>query len=476
MKFENVLAEVDGFGKFQLMTIFLMVIPRATLPFHFLMNNFIAVIPSHHCNISSLDDGAVFKNLSQEERLVVGIPVQEDGTPNSCQMFAEPQYHLLLNSSSMTELPTVPCPNGWVYDNNNFKSTLATEWDLVCDKRRMNRATASIFFLGVMFGAAAFGYLSDRFGRKRTLLISYMLTTVFGFASIEWVDIKHRTAVGILMSLDWSIFTALLPVVAYFVNDWRVLTATATSPLILAMITWWWVPESARWLISNRKLKSAHFYLNKCAQINGREQFMAGLKPGVLSETTVLNKETRKYSYLDLIKTPQMRRLTLLTGILWFGVSCTYYGISLNVAGFGVNIFVTQFIYGVIEIPAKIFICFTLNKIGRRMNQAGTLVLTGLCIFCNIFIPQEMTVFRTTVGTLGKMFAEGAFTMVFLYTSELYPTVIRQSGLGYCSFMALTGVSVSPLIMVLEELWLPLPGIVFSLVAFAAGLAISPDI
>ncbi|XP_071059375.1 solute carrier family 22 member 7-like isoform X1 [Pseudochaenichthys georgianus] len=107
--------------------------------------------------------------------LVVGIPVQEDGTPNSCQMFAEPQYHLLLNSSSTTELPTVPCQNGWVYDNNNFKSTLATEWDLVCDKRIMNRATASIFFLGVMFGATAFGYLSDRFGT--------MLTTVFGFAS-----------------------------------------------------------------------------------------------------------------------------------------------------------------------------------------------------------------------------------------------------------------------------------------------------
>ncbi|KAI9525358.1 hypothetical protein NQZ68_005904 [Dissostichus eleginoides] len=103
-------------------------------------------------------------------------------------MFAEPQYHLLLKSSSMTELPTVPCQNGWVYDNNIFKSTLATEWDLVCDKRRMNRATASIFFSGVMFGAAAFGYLSDRFGRKRTLLISYMLTTVFGFVLNGWTS------------------------------------------------------------------------------------------------------------------------------------------------------------------------------------------------------------------------------------------------------------------------------------------------
>ncbi|KAI9525357.1 hypothetical protein NQZ68_005903 [Dissostichus eleginoides] len=113
---------------------------------------------------------------------------------------------------------------------------------------------------------------------------------------------------------------------------------------------------------------------------------MADLKPGVLSETTVLNKETRKYSYLDLIKTPQMRRLTLLTGILWFGVSCSSHQQSSHFSG----------------------------------------------------SPADL---------------------------------IQQSGLGYSSFMALTGVSVSPLIMVLEELWLPLPGIVFSLVAFAAGLS-----
>lgn len=127
MKFENILAEVDGFGKFQLRTILLMVIPRVSLPFHFLLNNFIAAVPSHYCNISSLDDGGVFRNLSQAERLVVSIPVQEDGSPNSCQMFAEPQYHLLRNSSNITELPTVPCQDGWVYDNTTFKSTLTSQ-------------------------------------------------------------------------------------------------------------------------------------------------------------------------------------------------------------------------------------------------------------------------------------------------------------------------------------------------------------
>ncbi|XP_059196834.1 solute carrier family 22 member 7-like [Centropristis striata] len=504
MKFDNVLAEVNGFGKFQIRTILLMVIPRMTLPFHFLLNNFIAVIPSHHCDISSLDDGGLFRNLSQAERLVVSIPVQEDGTPDSCLMFAEPQYQLLLNSSNTTELPTVPCQNGWVYDNTTFKSSLATEWDLVCDKRRMNKAMATVFFIGVMLGAAVLGSLSDRFGRRIMLLVSYITTALFGFASafsynfamfaamrfftgfglsgisiisivlcIEWVDIKHRTAVGTLMSTDWSVFTIVLPIVAYFVTDWRYLTATVTAPLLLAMICWWWVPESARWLISNGKINRARFYLNKCANVNGREHFIADLKPELLSKVIIVENENRKYSYLDLVRTPRMRRLAVLTGIVWFGLAFTYYGISLNISGFGVNIYLTQFIYGTIELPAKAFVFLTLNKIGRRLNQAGALIMTGLCIFCNMFVPQDMGVFRITLGALGKMFAEASFTIVFLYTTELYPTVMRQNGLGYSSFMGRMGVSVSPLIILLEEAWGHLPSTIFSLMAVVAGLSAS---
>lgn len=37
------------------------------------------------------------------------------------------------------------------------------KWDLVCDRRGKNKATATIFFVGVMLGAIAFGSLSDRY-------------------------------------------------------------------------------------------------------------------------------------------------------------------------------------------------------------------------------------------------------------------------------------------------------------------------
>lgn len=336
------------------------------------------------------------------------------------------------------------------------------------------------------------------------LLLSYSITALFGFASafsynfpmfaamrfftglglsgisiitvvlnIEWVDIKHRTGLGVLMSMDWSVTTALLPCLAYFLREWRILTATVTTPLLMAMICWWWIPESARWLISNGKVNDAYFYLSKCAKFNNREEFIDDLTPEALSKVILVENEKRKYSYLDLVKTPKMRALALFSGIVWFGVACTYYGISLNVSGFGVNIYLTQFIYGAIEIPGKLLVLYSLNKIGRRWSQVGMLIMTGLCICCNLFIPEDMGTIRTALGALGKMFSEASFTAIYLYTSELYPTVMRQNGLGYCSFMARLGVSISPLMMFFEDVWAPLPSITFSLVAFAAALSAS---
>lgn len=50
--------------------------------------------------------------------------------------------------------------------------------------------------------------------------------------------------------------------------------------------------------------------------------------------------------------------------------------------------YLTHFIYGAVEVPAKITILFFLNIFGRRKCQAATLLLTGACIMINIFIPK----------------------------------------------------------------------------------------
>ncbi|KAJ8361575.1 hypothetical protein SKAU_G00181000 [Synaphobranchus kaupii] len=470
MKFEDILAGINGFGKFQIMIVLIQCISRITLPFHFLLNNFMAAVPDHRCDIGGLDDGEYFTNLTQDQRLSVSIPAQDDGSLSSCKMFREPQFHLLYNSSNATEIPAVPCQYGWVYDTSTFSSTLATEWNLVCDRKGMNRATATIFFIGVMIGAAVFGVLSDRFGRKTMLLVAYLSSITFGLASVEWFDVKHRTFAGIIVSLDWSIGNIILSGIAYFVKDWRWLVVATTSPLFLSVILWWWLPESARWLMANGQVKKAHMYLEKCAKMNNRMEFMSAIKPENLSNVVTVENKDKKYTFLDLVRTPNIRKLAICTGIVWFGVAFTYYGISLNITGFGLNIYLTQFIYAAIEMPSKIAVYYSLDLIGRRPTQAATLLLTGVCIAINLFVPANLWIFRTIVAVLGKATSESSFTTVYLYTTELYPTVVRQNGVGYTSFIARLGVSIAPLITLLEDVWKLLPEGIFCTMAIVSGL------
>ncbi|XP_035519487.1 solute carrier family 22 member 7-like [Morone saxatilis] len=501
MKFEKILEEIGGFGPFQIAILILLSVPRIVLPCHFLLNNFIAGLPPHRCDISTLDDGGHFGNLTQEQRLTISVPVREDGEPKSCEMFAEPQFQLLANRSSSADLPTVQCQSGWVYNNSTFTSTLATEWDLVCDRKSLTKTTSTIFFFGVMFGAIAFGYLCDKYGRKSTLLVSYIMAIVFGFSSafansyvlfavlrfltgfgltgisvnsivlsIEWVDTGHRSFIGVIGSLAWSAGNMLLAGFAFMVNDWRTLIMTVTAPLGFAVLTWWWIPESARWLLANGKVEKAHFYLEKCLKFNKREKLSSKLKLETLSSIEVPEEQDKNYNYLHLIKTPKMRQLTLLTGIVWYGVASTYYGISLNISGFGLNMYLTHFIYAAIEVPAKLMVYCFLNIIGRKKCQAGTLLLTGICIGINIFIPKGLWHLRSVIAILGKGLSEASFTTVFLYTTELYPTVVRQNGLGYTSFISRLGVSVAPLILLLEDVWTLLPQIIICSVAIISGL------
>lgn len=55
---------------------------------------------------------------------------------------------------------------------------------------------------------------------------------------MEWVDIEHRKLVGVIDSLSWTFGNTVFALIAYFVNDWRWLIVSVTSPLILAIITW----------------------------------------------------------------------------------------------------------------------------------------------------------------------------------------------------------------------------------------------
>lgn len=63
----------------------------------------------------------------------------------------------------------------------------------------------------------------------------------WNFTDVEWVSVKYRSLSALLMGLDGTAGTWILVGFAYGVKEWRMLILAATSPLILAVVAWWYL-------------------------------------------------------------------------------------------------------------------------------------------------------------------------------------------------------------------------------------------
>lgn len=59
----------------------------------------------------------------------------------------------------------------------------------------------------------------------------------------------------------------------------------------------------------------------------------------------------------------------------------------MDLQKFGVDIYLIQVIFGLVDIPAKVVVTVSMSLIGRRPSQGAALILAGLFILSILLVP-----------------------------------------------------------------------------------------
>jgi MFS transporter, SP family, xylose:H+ symportor len=340
---------------------------------------------------------------------------------------------------------------------------------------------ASSALLGCILGAAMAGTLSDRFGRKRTLILSAVFFTIsaiwsaipntltefniariigglgVGMASmlspLYIAEIAPAGIRGRLISFNqFAIVSGILLV--YFVNywiagmgdeawntatGWRWMFGSETIPALLFMLSLLAIPESPRWLIKQGKDGAAAATLTKLSDPEAAARDMRDIKDAIAHEGSSLR---------DLLR-PGMRRalviglaLAILQQITGINVFLYYAPEIFKSLGSGTDSALLQtVIIGAFNVVFTVVAIRTVDRLGRKpllMVGAGGMgiALAGL----GWAAYTDNTAAWTLIFILGYIacFALSMGPVVWVVLAEIFPTRLRGRAMAIATLLLWT--------------------------------------
>ncbi|KAG1673925.1 Organic cation transporter protein [Nymphon striatum] len=353
-------------------------------------------------------------------------------------------------------------------------------WELICEHDVLVSIANSVGMTGLIVGVFVLGQLSDRFGRRPVVLVAVLIWTIASAVTIfceyyalfvvlrficlgvgigsftnifvilaECISDHERATWGNAKALGFAIGFMLLAGLGYGIRSWEFLQLAYTVPLVpVLIILYFYLPESPRWLLTNGKIPECVTVLENIMRVNKIQI------DGDVDIEEKLNEEYKqilhdkavggKKNALDLIRTPKMRLRSFCMFFCWFVTSFVYYAQSMSAGDLGGNPHINFFLSGAVEIPATLLVIFVTVKFGRKKSLMFLTLVGGLGCLFTIPVPDDMVWLRVTFAMIGKFGMSANFPLIYIYASEIFPTPVRNVGVGTSSMFGRVGTAISP--------------------------------
>lgn len=387
---------------------------------------------------------------------------------------------------------TIALGIGWLLDAfevtivNNVVSVFKDLWHLT---NLQASWIFSIWFVGIMIGAYGFGYLADRYGRKRLFLMTLLLYGTFTFltafawdyaslmllrfvtaigvgaeyaainaAISEFIPARHRGKTNATVMNFWSvgaIFAALVTLL--LINQlspnfgWRAAFGFGAIVAVAAALARRYIPESPRWLLARGDVQSATAIIDDIE--HGR--FSRSRTAATPAATPESSRRQDFWSQSHTLIRQYPGRLALGCA-LDFSEAAGYYGLFTFLALFILpevhveSTFVPWFylIGNVGALIGGIVVAWLLDSAGRKATVPVSYVLAALGVLL-LAAATATHDWRWVLAafTLANLFATGSWISAYPTFSEIFPTHLRSTGIGVSVAIGRIGAFIAPLLL-----------------------------
>lgn len=424
-------------------------------------------------------------------------------------IFATVSVDFWCESSGKSNETINQCVEGcakYEFDRSEFHDSIIMQYGLVCEWQYLETVAKLCLFGGYAVGTFVAGMISDHFGRKTAITISCQLLFcsgiivtimpniagftilwfIVGIAAIsvytvafvwcsEMVGRNWKVTISLGLSLAFPISKLLVTFAAYFIRDYKIIYQGFSSLHLFTPMLMILIPESPRWLLSRKNPESqaeACQILAEVAKSKGQNFDLALFKD---ESTSNDGKPAEAVDHFSLIFTNAKLRIRGFVMLYcWLTTSFVVYSVNLNMKSLTGSLFLNLTLAALLSIPGRLlgYILMTRFSI-RKLPFMGSLLIgaigCGLCPLLDNNVPWQSTILSGLV-LLSSTSLSCTFAIIWLYTAELYPTGIRNFGVGLSSFMARIGGAGSTFVVYLAAVHTSVPFFVFSGMCFVAAI------